>query len=361
AALSFLWSSVLTDTSSNSLYRVITETVTAMQDAYAGDTRSGDVLYSLFSWKRVDTEALFAEYKTAAQERVSEEPESYYPQGTVDDYDVVLAKQELLPLTTLGSTLSAVGINVPAFNFTFRQLSAKFLQLFMLIGVIAALYRKKWFAHLPPPDFILMGAGSIFVLCLIIVLPVLSVEYGLLRAFQQSLMLLAPFIVIGSMVTFFFVRKAHQELIAGTLVLIFLLSSTGVFTQLLGGYDAQLHLNNSGPYYDLYYVHESEEAAIDWLAGEVARNVAEGIEITIQSDHYGVQAAPALKGAYIVSDIYPPLIRRDAYVVLSVKNVTKNQATVSYNQTALNYYYPEQFLEDTKSLVYDQDGVRIYR
>ncbi|MDZ4226187.1 MAG: DUF2206 domain-containing protein, partial [Patescibacteria group bacterium] len=75
AGLSFFWSSVLTDTSSNSLYRVITKTVAAMQSAYVEDTRSSDVLYSLFSWEKPDPQVLFGEYKAAALERVSEEPD----------------------------------------------------------------------------------------------------------------------------------------------------------------------------------------------------------------------------------------------------------------------------------------------
>jgi len=359
---SFFWSSVFTDTSSSSLYRVFTRTVTAMQSTFQKDIRSTDVLYSLFSWKKVDTAELFEEYKESARLRVAEAPPStYYASTLVEKYDTPLIETELMPKTALGNALASTGLNVETFNYTVRQLSAKLLQLFMLVGILVVLYRREWFYRVPHLEFVLMGVGSLIILSAIIVLPVLSVEYGLLRAFQQSLMFLGLCIVIGSASIFFFLKERWQLLLAGAFSILFLLSSTGTFTQLLGGYEAQLHLNNAGPYYDLYYVHDSELQAIAWLGSVVKQDRAKGIETTIQGDHDFLEAASSLQGAYVVTDIYPALIRQDAYVFLGVSNNRKGKGTASYNQTAINYEYPIEFLEATKSRVYDGGDVKIYR
>ncbi|OGC85086.1 hypothetical protein A3F55_03050 [Candidatus Adlerbacteria bacterium RIFCSPHIGHO2_12_FULL_53_18] len=359
---SFLWSSVFTETSSNSLYRVVTRTVEAMQSTFKEDVRSGDVLYSLFSWKQVDLLDLFEEYNEKALERVAAEPPTtYYPSSITDQYPTPIIKADVMPPTVLGRALAASGLVLETFNSTFRQMSAKLLQLFMLVGGLVILWRREWFYRIPRIEYVLMGIGSLIILSAIIVLPVLSVEYGLLRAFQQSLMFLGICIVIGSASLLYFLQERWRILFAGTLAIIFLLSSTGVFTQLIGGYDAQLHLNNAGRYYDLYYVHESELQAIEWLAGEVEKDAANGIETTIQGDHYALEAASALQEAYVISDIYPALVRRDAYVFLGVSNNRTGQATASYNQTSIGYHYPIEFLEATKSLVYDNGEVKIYR
>src|SRR3989338_4054796 len=291
------------------------------------------------------------EYKERALERALEEPPStYYPSALTSRYATPIVEPEMMPATAAGDVLASGGLDLQKFNYTFRQLSAKLLQLFMLVGILAVLYKREWFYRLPHLEFILMGIGSLIILSAIIVLPVLSVEYGLLRAFQQSLMFLGICIVIGSASLLYFLQERWRILFAGTLAIIFLLSSTGVFTQLIGGYDAQLHLNNAGRYYDLYYVHESELQAIEWLAGEVEKDAANGIETTIQGDHYALEAASALQEAYVISDIYPALVRRDAYVFLGVSNNRTGQATASYNQTSIGYHYPIEFLEATKSL-----------
>ena len=58
---------------------------------------------------------------------------------------------------------------------------------------------------------------------------------------------------------------------AAIVALVILFSTVGLMPQLLGGYPAQLNLNNSGDYYDAYYVHDQEIAALNWL-GEQLRH-----------------------------------------------------------------------------------------
>jgi hypothetical protein len=132
-----------------------------------------------------------------------------------------------------------------------------------------------------------------------------------------------------------------------------LLSSTGVFTQLLGGYGAQLHLNNSGAYYDDYYLHRSEVLAADWLKEKHIDPSA------IQMDQLlAYQFGPDAK---LSNGIYPSLIRKDSYVFLGVPVVTRGQTRVTYQGTELTYAYPMQFLDQNKDLIYANGSSKIYR
>lgn len=358
---SFFWSSVLTDTSSNSLYRVFAETVNVIRHNANETAQSSDVLYSIFSWKKVDPADLFAEHENQAHAQVLISPKSFYPAKVVAQYPVAPKTQPPQPLTLLGNTLIVFGFDVPAFQYSLHQATAKILQILVFIGVGFALWRARYFSSVLPTDIFLLAAGSVIMLLAIIALPVLSVEYGLLRAFEQSLMFLGIFVVMGSCAVLSWASEVTRSRAALALAILFFLSSTGALTQLLGGYEPLLHLNNSGSYYDHYYVHDSERAAIEWMQGEVQKNALNGKETLIQSDNIALEAAPFGDSAEIIRDIYPALIRKDAYVFMSVTNISKQQATISYNGTEITYFYPLQFLDDTKNLVYSDGETRIYR
>jgi uncharacterized membrane protein len=87
--------------------------------------------------------------------------------------------------------------------------------------------------------------GGLVMLVLITVLPNLSVEYGILRVFQEELILVAPILVVGSVTLFRPLGNTWSLRIAMTVCVLFLISTTGLLPQVLGGYPAQLNLNNS--------------------------------------------------------------------------------------------------------------------
>lgn len=357
---SFIWSSVLTDTSSNSVYRVIIETISVIQNNAKEDARSSDVLYSLFSFRAMDPSVEFEEYKKKiVTDMRNQEPNAYYPKSTFSNDSITLAPETLLPLTPFGQFLENEGVNVPQFNFIFRQTSAKLLQIFILIGCTAVIFSRRFTTKAIPDEFILLSVGSVLLILSQVLLPVLSVEYGLLRAFQQSLIFLGIFVVIGSETLFMWSKK--MTMIAGGIAVVFLLSSTGVFTETLGGYPPQLHLENSGTYYDTFYVHRSEGVGIEWLVSRTKSNDGYTLQSATQSDRYSSTKLPILKKVDILTDIYPGLVRKNAYVFLGYTNITKHEVPLSYQGDVLIYRYPLEFLDTNKDLVYANQGVKIYR
>ena len=114
-------------------------------------------------------------------------------------------------------------------------------------------------------QFFWLPIGCTCMIVLITVLPSISADYGVLRAFQQGLLFFAPIIVIGSMTIFAPIGK-YRARIAGCVIClgVFLATSTLV-PQILGNNLAELNLNNSGVYYNLYYTTPQEAAAVAWL------------------------------------------------------------------------------------------------
>ena len=338
-----------------------------MRDTAKDDARSGDVLYSLFSWQKLDKNEIIKNY----QQNVIDPARAKAPSGTFygpdayGKYDISAVSDYLMPLTSLGERLASAGIDVVSFNYTFRQGSAKLLQILIIAGFLCLFLSDKFVKKLIDDEFLLIAVGSMLLILSQIVLPVLSVEYGLLRAFQQSLIFLSIFVVIGSTALVAMFGKRIQLVFAGSLAIIFFLSSTGVITQILGGYPPQLHLNNEGLYYDTYYLHGTEIAGIEWLQNNLPHDMGADYQSETQTDRYAFLNTQSISNGIntisTLNDIYPALIRKDSYVYLGFTNTNKYQSILSYDGNLITYKYPVQFLDEKKSIIYSNVGVKIYK
>src|SRR5207302_1344602 len=195
---SFVWSSVLTDTS-HGLTSILTETVFSAKKGFAEDAKSSDVLYSLFSFQSADLQKQLTDYYTKATKDTLKlsHPEDFYAPSTYAGYHTTVVHDQLLPLTNIGQAVNKI-FSVEKLNSLFRAFQARILQLFILIGLIFLLFRRS-FTKKISTEYLAFSIGSGLIVMAVVVLPFLSVEYGLLRAFQQALMVLGIFIVIGSL------------------------------------------------------------------------------------------------------------------------------------------------------------------
>jgi len=105
---------------------------------------------------------------------------------------VSTAKTARLPLTPLGRLLSSLGLNLPSINYGVRQASARVLQVLILVGLLAVLLARRKRIH-PLPEFYYLGVASLSVVVLQVLLPPLSLNYGLLRSFEQALVILGVY------------------------------------------------------------------------------------------------------------------------------------------------------------------------
>jgi uncharacterized membrane protein len=274
-------------------------------------------------------------------------------------YPTPVVNQPSLPLTAAGDFLSDFGIPVAGLNGAIRAAAAKGEQLFIGLGLILFIVIPRLRRYVGR-EFFCLCLGSMAMVAVITVLPNLSVDYGILRAFQEALILLGPVLVAGSIAAFSPLGRVRALKASAAVCLGIFVSTTGLLPQVLGGYPAQLGLNNSGQYYDVYYMHPQEVAAVSWLAGNPGV-LPDGIQAENFTDRFMFNAPAEVNGDQVISDIYPTLVSRSSWLILSYSNVRTGQATTDYDGDLLTYEYPMGFLRDTKNLVYNNDGAEIFK
>jgi len=360
AVVAAVWAGPVTHTQSG-----LTGTVSSAIEGMSGDkpaSKSGDTSYSIVSGSGATPAQRLAEYKAASVASTAQGRAigDYYPDELVSRYPTPVVADADLPLTPAGRAISNVGIDVAALNHLVRQASARILQLLAVVGLVVVLFARRRPIRLPP-EYVLLAIASIMVVFLQVVLPVLSVDYGLLRAFQQSLLVLDILLVAGSLALVPRWASRWRNGTASILVLVLLASSTGVFTQLLGGYGPQLHLNNAGTYYDIYYLHPEEIAGIAWLRNSTGARTQPEVKSVIQTDRFTFLRLQTLIPVQVLNDIYPTVIRQNAYVFLGFSTVRTGRSTVSSSGDLTTYRYPMALLDDKKDLIYSSGGSRVYR
>ena len=367
-AATYCWNSLYTH-SSDHTGSVIAEVVSSVFVRSSSDTKSGDVSYSIFSPTKADPKQQLHDYiqgVTQSAEAVNLKNTStsqFYSPSITSKYPSYPIPQELLAPTLFGKLLSS--LSVPVFNVQagLRSLSADFMQIFVFIGLLAVLFLKKKRAFDVQPlllfkstktfdlQYLLLCFGAIFLLILEIVLPAISVEYGLLRMFQQFLFLLSLLIVLGLNSILFFVKQRKRTIILGIVAVLFFLTLTGFISHLTGDYLPQMTLDNGGLYYDAYYVHKSDVLAIGWLSKH--RDNDEPVE----ADLSGTNTLLTYGGIDALNEIFPSIIRKNAYVYLEVSSLS----VVSINKNVLIFNSPKPFLDVNKNCIYSNGGVNIYK
>jgi len=353
ALVAFLWNVQITH-SSNGFIDTIKSAAKSITSNIQHDSRSSDTSVSLFGGASVDPAKLVQDYRQEQEDiRAASTANNYYQDSTYAKYTISAAPDKPLPLTRLGRGISALKINVYDLNYVTRQSFARILQLLVLIGLGMMFFSKRLKLH-PGSEYIAASMSSIFFLAVLVFVPVLSVDYGLLRAFQQVLIVLALPVAIGSLTAISFFTKKRAIGLTFLLSIVFFLTSTGVVAELTGGYIAPLHLHNTGTYYDSYYVHPGEGKAIAWLSSEKG-------SADVAADHAMANRVEILSNFAAKGPIYPALLRKDSFVILGYTYVQKNEVYAEYQNQIVQYMYPAQFLNENKNLLYSNQQSRIYK
>ena len=133
--------------------------------------------------------------------------------------------------------------------------------------------------------------------------------------------------------------------------MIFFLNLTGFISHLTGDYYPQLTLDNSGLYYDTYYVHKSDILAIVWLTKNNVDNAP------VDADLTGVNKLLTYGDINASDSDFPPIIQKDAYVYQEVAIFT----IAPINNDVQIFNLPKSFLDSNKNLVYSNGKNNIYK
>lgn len=344
--MTFLWYSQITETSSG-LMVTLQKSINNIPSLFSEEHKSTDVSSAiLFSGGKSQVD-LYQDFLTASAthipETINERELEFLPSLTPD----------VMPITWLGERARDLGIDL-SLPTTLRQQFAKILQLLAIAGVVYMLYRLVRGRPEPlSPDFVFLSIAGMAVLALMVVLPVLSVNYGVLRAFQQVLIfLLLPMVFLLAALARRLPGKLTVTIVTTGTISIFLLF-TGAVAQTLGGSSPNLTMNNTGLYYGLYYSPASDQAAFEWLKQHATSDVraANPNRALMHDPQYPFKSA----------DILPTQTTPASYVYLDHAQTITRKFYVYYESSPLVMTFPLDYFDVAKNLLYTTLTTRIYR
>lgn len=349
----FLWYGLFTATTGG-LLTTLRSSVANIPHLLSDDNKSADTSASLLLATHKSQIDIYQSYlaQSVHGTKLAQAAE-YRPEITSDD----------IPVTALGKHLGMLGTG-PSITAALRQNFAKVLQLLAALSVIYATYlsvfyatylfaRKKPFTL--PLDLICLSMAGIILLAGMVALPTLSLNYGVLRTFQQSLIFLV--VPLTLLLTFLgrLLRPPLRVAVAtgGTTLLFFLF--TGLFAQLFGGVGAALTLNNHGLYYGLYYTTRADLQAYSWMK----------VHIPAKSD---VRAANYAKA--VMHDPYYPFAgvgilpaQRPigSYAYLDQAQLVAHKFYVYHEGSPLITTFPIDYYNDWTNQIYSTATTGVYR
>lgn len=247
----FVWNDQITQTTKG-LSSTISKTFESLGFDKKPSSQANDVGYSLLGQKAQSNQAIL---------------DAYAKKITNGEVKLTAVDQPMIPMTAMGDALGGAKI-FQQIHGAIRNSIAKLLQILIAVGCVVLWWRIRRHRHNKYDLYVLsLCGGSMMLLVAITVLPQLSVDYGVLRLFQQLLIILALPIIAALIWLSTYVTKNTTRIYAlvSMFVGIIFLHTSGFIPQLTGGYIPQLALNNSGFYYDAYYVTNGQQKAGDWM------------------------------------------------------------------------------------------------
>lgn len=364
-AILILWSVIITKTST-SLLNTLNQIITTIEHPFSVDDYSGPAKYSLLQSTQQTPAQLFDQFskKTIKSARIPENESNLYPLSLAQQYPafpVAPVNEPPIPVTSIGKILQAnLHFNLANFYYLIKQIYAKIIQIFLLIGFISLglgySFKKKVLKNVPA-EFIALSVTGVGIMFAQVVLPASNIDYGLYRLFQQNLIFLTLPITLAFLAFIsLLVRNYRVQLFVHMSILLscFLIFS-GFIPQITGGGRPPLPLDNYGFYYDAYYTHAEEVSSIKWLSERNSK-------FPIQSDHYFSSVkilAYGNKGT--ITGLLSETIQKDSYIYLNYNNIKTGNVIEFIGNSVFYYHLSTDFLKKEKNLIYNNGGSEIYR
>jgi uncharacterized membrane protein len=263
------------------------------------------------------------------------------------------------PLTGIGRWLQKAGIDVSGGNVLARSAADRAYELFVLAGLFGV-----WFAgrklFRPRKDQVLLSFGGLGMLVVLTVVPQLSVDYGILRAFQEGLFFFSPFLAAGliwlSGLARHWAKPALGAVLAGIAAFM-----TGVLPQLTGGYYGIIPMANEGQYYNLHYPTVDEQVGAEWLVARVQTDKsANGYTSIVQTDFYTYDTMQTVFTVPLLQDIAPQWLRPGSYIFVGPTLIRTGEVANRLDGQAVTYRYPAGLLDSLYNEIYANAGSEVY-
>ncbi|HEY8999164.1 MAG TPA: DUF2206 domain-containing protein [Candidatus Saccharimonadales bacterium] len=345
----FFWYAQLTDTSGG-LFATVKSSIANIATTFSADNKSSDTSAALLFSASQSQTSIFNSYVSSVQSN-----SSAAGQAAAGNYPISLAGDQL-PYTALGKAINASGLDAGSLQDSLHSLYAKLLQVLALGGVILVgieVLRKR--SSKFSPDFFALCAASIVFLGALVVLPSISQDYGILRAFQQCMIfLLVPMILFVELLLKK-LRTRWRAMLMGALALGAFVLFTPVSSNLIGGVDPSLNANSYGFYYGYYYTTGGELDGYAWLSA----NVPKSADVRAANYHTADMQNPFFP--FTQTGILPEQTKPSSYVFLDQTQTQGQKLYQEFNGNALVTTFPLAYYQNNKDLIYANPTAEIYR
>lgn len=359
AVLAYLWAGPATGTGGQ-FKTTLTNAVSQLEGKSTAQSGSS-ASYSLFGGPTQSDAQRMKDYRaqTITQTAATRATGNYLPLPVANRYATPAVSPAVLPLTSVGHFLQSLGIGVRGVNSLLRSGIAALMQVLILVGLLAVWLRRRR-SFEPLRDQVVLTAGALGMLAVLTVVPQLSIDYSVLRGFQQGLFFFSPFMAAGLLWLVSWARsRAGVALCAAVAAL--LIDLSGVVPRVTGGYSAQLSLSDSGQYYDLYDPAPAEQTAARWLEAHLEQTSPDPRKALVQTDAFTFKREQTILIGNVNGTIYPTQLNMFAYLMLGATTVRSGQVTTSYNGNLVTYSYPLVLLNASYNEIYASDGSEIFQ
>ena len=364
-AIIIVWSVAITHTSNN-FSTAIQQIAQNVSKPFSLEENSGPASYNI-----LHTSASTAMPTTPFQQFVAvstqqaegaQTASDLYSQSITSGYSTPAVSEPTVPLTPLGTNMQAIlHQDLGAIYDDVKQFYAKIVQGLLLVGIVGLLlgyHFKRTLLRYPPVEYIALSVSGVALLMGQTILPSNAIDYGLLRLFQQNLIFLALPIALSLIAILGLVVKktSVRSIICACIFLAFYFVLSGMFPQFTGGGRPPLPLDNYGFYYDAYYTHTQEVAALDWFEANADRY------LPVQSDRYFSTIKMITNtGIAPVPGLLPGIIQTQSYVYLNYNNIKTGEVIEVIGGQVIYYKFPIAFLQNNKNLIYNNGGSEFYQ
>jgi hypothetical protein len=343
---SALWSLV----SGSGAGLVTTVRTTAAAVISGGGTESDAVAYSfLRRGPAVSDEQALTEFISANGARPDRAVQARYAATC----PIQREPEASVPRTRAGDVLAAVGAAPETINVWWRRLAVVLYQFGALAGtVLFALYgiRGAGNARL----LAVLGAAAHAVLAATVVLPQISVDYGLLRLFQQSLVVLAPAVVLALTGAARLLGARAAALVSALVVTGCLVSTSGLGPQLIGGFPPQLNLNNSGAYHRAYATSADDLDVARWVDTHL------GAGVLLSADSADFRTLRSTTRLYPLEGVAPGMVPAEAYLQVTTAGPDRAEAVAIARDRIITYTFRLSCVTGGRPLLYGAGVHRVY-
>ncbi len=307
----------------------------------------GDSFLDQFRLKPIQEDRNLILQKEISNARNTTNPIDIYTSDKSQKYSTRFIPSKIIP-SNFSTTLTS-------FFYSFLSIIKKLGYIFIFIGLIYSLIISKTNNNSEKFLISLIGIVFFFFVVLITLVPLGSIYYGSLRLYQQGLILFSIFMVLGVDFIFKKIKENYRFIIIFLFLIIYFLSFTGFFNQIVGGNFAFSNLNNFGHSYDTEYLSNTEVSSVSWLSHENT-NKGSYASFIYKSPFYSFGNLH-----YIGWNIFPQVLKKDSYVYSGNSEVFEGVGFIYSRGGSLGFNFPTEFLNDNKNKIYNNGGSEIFK